>query len=66
MQVNFEFELGSEVEDLVSGFHGFVTAATVYNSVDGTKRYQVQSVVKADGSFVEGEWFDEARLKSLT
>lgn len=55
-----EIKLGSHVRDTVTGFFGTCIARAVYTS--SNPRVMVQPVVKDDGTFIEGIWFDEERV----
>ena len=54
------YEFGVWVKDQITGFTGVVTGFVRY--ISGCDQYVVQPVVDPDGKFVDGHWFDEARL----
>lgn len=56
-----EIELGDEVQDLISGFKGIVTAKASF--VAGCRRLGVDSQELIDGKPVERQYFDEPNLK---
>jgi len=53
------YELGSKATEKITGFSGVITGKASY--LTGCDQYLVQPPCK-DGAFVEGQWFDEARL----
>ena len=53
--------LGYPVTDVVTGFSGIVTGHAVYLS--GCAQSLVVPKVAGDGTFREGQWFDDQRLK---
>lgn len=53
-------KLGSEVEDVVTGFKGIITARAEY--LNGCMRLYVQPKVDKDGKHQEGLWIDEPQL----
>jgi len=59
----FQFGLGVQVRDRITGFTGYTTGRVEY--LTGCAQYTVQPPVKADGEFVEAHWFDEDRLEPL-
>lgn len=56
-------ELGSKVEDEVTGYVGTVIAYTVH--LTGCVQFAVKSKVDKDGKMPEAEWIDEERLKVI-
>jgi hypothetical protein len=54
-------KLGSKVKDRITGFSGIVTGFVTYLS--GCNQALVIPKVAADGTFKEGQWFDEQRLE---
>ena len=57
---DMEIDLGSQVQDQVTGFFGIVTGHCRY--ITGCNQYLVQPKVKSNGDFVDSRWFDEDRL----
>ena len=53
--------LGYPVTDVVTGFSGVVVGHAVYLS--GCSQSLVVPKVAGDGTFREGQWFDDQRLK---
>ena len=59
---NFKFNLGSEVEDILTGFKGIVTCRSQY--LHNCNTYAVKPTgLKDDGDTKEASWFDEPQLK---
>ena len=59
--VEFKFENGQEVSDVVSGFTGIIDCSSIW--LNGCKRYSVQPKVKAgENTKPESVWFDEEQL----
>lgn len=58
--MDFKIELGSKVEDQLTGFSGIATARVQY--VTGCNQYLVQPRCGPNGEFVDSHWFDEHRL----
>ncbi|MDE2101116.1 MAG: hypothetical protein KGL39_27965 [Patescibacteria group bacterium] len=56
-------ELGSEVEDTVTGYRGIAVARSVF--LAGCVRVEVQAPVDKDGKVPDGRWFDEALLSEV-
>lgn len=63
--VNFEYELGLEVEDIISGVKGIINARSQW--INGCIRYSLQpKASKTDPSKMpEGYWLDEEQIKVL-
>lgn len=60
----FEFNLGSEVKDKITGFKGIVSARAEH--LTGCNRYGVQSQkLDEKGHPIEWQWFDEQQLVLL-
>ena len=59
----FKFDLGAEVEDLITGYKGIVIARTqwIYNC----NTYGVRSTELKDGAPMEDKFFDEPALKEI-
>ncbi len=55
--------MGKLVEDRITKFQGLVTGAAQY--ITGCDQYLVQPECKKDGTYVDGKWFDDSRLKVL-
>lgn len=60
MTKQFEFDLGSEVRDTVSGLVGVVTCNSIWRF--GCTRICVQPKMLHEGKPVEGVWIDEQQL----
>jgi hypothetical protein len=54
-------KLGSKVKDKITGFSGIVTGYVIY--ITGCNQSLVVPKVGKDGSFKEGQWFDDQRLE---
>lgn len=59
----FEFELGSVVRDVVTGFEGVVDGRTEWLS--RCIRYSVASQSLHDGKPIETQWIDEGQLVAI-
>jgi len=57
----FAFRQGEPLEDIASGFRGFVVSRS--DHLTGCNRYFLQPPVGDDGKFIEGIWLDEPSLK---
>lgn len=65
MQVDFKFNNGEEVEDLVSGFKGIIDCVSLW--LNGCRRYSVQpKMKKGDSVKPDSIWIDEESLKKLS
>lgn len=53
--------LGKTVKDKVTGFYGIVTGKAEY--LTGCAQYLLAPKVAENGSFIDGQWFDEGRLE---
>lgn len=60
----FKFQYGDKVKDFVSGFKGTITGRAEY--MTGCRQYVVAPPVGKDGTFREGIWIDEDRLKVVS
>jgi hypothetical protein len=59
-----KIELGSKVEDIITGLEGIAICRLVY--LNGCERYEVQPRgVTKDGVVKESKWFDLQQLKVL-
>lgn len=56
-------QLGSKVKEKITGFTGIVTGYVQYLS--GCNQALVIPKVREDGSYVDGQWFDEQRLERV-
>lgn len=56
-------ELGSLVQDTITGFRGIVTSRAIH--LNGCDRYWVQPQVGKDMKYADGQWFDVVTLKVL-
>lgn len=59
---DFKFELGEEVEEIVTGFKGIILART--NWLNGCNNYGVKSRNLKDGIPIVMQFFNEGHLKS--
>lgn len=57
----FEFNLGDEVKDQITGYKGFIVARCDY--MTGCNRYGIGQKMKKDGTLPKWQWFDEPSLK---
>lgn len=65
MKVEFKFNNGDEVEDIVSGFKGIIDCASLW--LNGCRRYSVQPKMGKDKTEKpESIWMDEETLKKLS
>ena len=58
----FAFDMGTKVEDKITGFTGTITGVARY--VTGCDNYLVQPPAK-DADYKEGRWLDEGRLQII-
>jgi len=56
----FKFELGDELQDVVTGYKGIVMGRTDYFT--GCSHYGLASRELKDGKTLDWEWFDETRI----
>lgn len=65
MKVNFKFDNGEEVKDIVSGFVGIIDCSALW--LNGCRRYSVQPKIK-EGEMTKPEsiWIDEESLEKLS
>lgn len=56
----FKFNLGEEVQEIVTGFTGIVMTRTEF--LTGCVHYAVGYRGLIDGKPIDWEWFDESRL----
>ncbi|KKN02600.1 hypothetical protein LCGC14_1116030 [marine sediment metagenome] len=61
--VDFKFEVGNKVKDLVTGFSGIIIGRTDW--LTGCNTYGVKSEKLKDGLPMEAEWLDEIQLKEI-
>lgn len=54
-------KLGQKAKDKVTGFTGIITARASY--LTGCDQYVLTPTVDEHGKTVEGQWFDESRIK---
>lgn len=66
MEVNFKFNNGEEVKDLVSGFTGIIDCSSLW--LNGCRRYSVQPKVKQDEPHEKPDsiWLDEETLEKIS
>ena len=65
MKVEFKFENGEEVEDMVSGFTGIIDCVSLW--LNGCRRYSVQpKMKKGEVTRPESIWLDEESLKRVS
>lgn len=53
--------IGTQVRDKITGFFGTVTGRVEY--LTGCNQLLVTPLVRADGSIVDAQWFDEQRCE---
>lgn len=53
-------ELGSKVQDIITGFSGVVTGRAEY--ISGCNQALVVPAIRPDGALPDSQWFDEQRL----
>lgn len=58
--IQFKFELGQKVRDIITGLEGIVTSRTEY--LTGCAHIGVQPQQLKDGKMVDPEWIDQTRL----
>lgn len=58
-----QIQLGSQAQDIISGFKGTVTGYVRY--ISGCNQYLVSGRVGKDGALKESHWFDEQRVKVI-
>jgi hypothetical protein len=63
MAQEFKFDLGTEVMEKITQFHGVVVARAQWLTQCNT--YAIQSRDIVDGKPVERQWFDEPMLESV-
>lgn len=56
-------QLGCTYKDKVTGFQGIATGHAKY--ISGCSQVLLMPPSKPDGSFVDGQWFDEQRLDKI-
>ncbi len=65
MNIEFKFENGIEVKDLVSGLVGIVDCSSIW--LNGCRRYSVQpKMKKGENTKPESIWIDEESLKKVS
>lgn len=65
MKVEFEFENGEEVRDVVSGFTGIIDCVSLW--LNGCRRYSVQPKMKeGETKKPDGIWIDEESLEKIS
>lgn len=57
----FKYRQGEPLEDIVSGFRGYVVSRS--DHITGCNRYCLQPPAEESGKFVDPIWFDEPSLK---
>jgi len=60
-EVDFKFDRGEEVKEVITGFTGIVIGRTEW--LNGCKRYGVKPRELKDGKPIQEEWFDEQQLE---
>jgi hypothetical protein len=58
-----KFELGEELQDVVTGYKGIVMGRTDYFT--GCVHYGLAARELKDGKTLDWEWFDETRLSKI-
>jgi hypothetical protein len=61
MTNDYEAQLGDEVKDIITGFHGIATAKTTF--LNGCVRVSVTPPVDNDGKYVDDRWFDVEQIE---
>lgn len=65
MTVEFEFNNGEEVRDLVSGFTGIIDCSALW--LNGCRRYSIQPRMKeGETTKPESIWMDEETLEKIS
>jgi hypothetical protein len=64
MSQDFKFELGEEVMDKITQFHGIITSRTQW--LTNCNTYSVQSRELNEGKPIERQWFDEPMLERVS
>jgi len=65
MKVDFKFENGNEVRDIVSGFTGIIDCSSLW--LNGCRRYSIQPKMKeGDSNKPESLWMDEETLELIS
>lgn len=57
----FKFQIGQKARDVVTGFTGTIIGRCEHITTCNT--YGLQPPVKADGDYMNAQWFDEPRLE---
>lgn len=58
-----DISLGKKARDKVTGFTGVITGRAEY--LYGCTQYCIVPPASKDGGYVDGQWFDEGRVKIL-
>lgn len=62
VSVDFKYDLGDEVKDILTGFSGVVTGQAKW--ITGCSQYTVApKKLDKEGKLIASEWFDENRLE---
>lgn len=65
MNVNFEYNNGEEVKDIVSGFTGIIDCCSLW--LNGCRRYSVQpKMKKGETSKPDSIWIDEESIVKIS
>lgn len=59
--MDFKFELGSRLQDVVTGHEGIATGRAEF--LNGCKRYALQARVDKEGKVPDTVWHDEEELE---
>lgn len=62
--IKYEFELGAELEDSITGFRGVATSRIAY--INGCVQFGLMQKVKKDGSLLDPQFFDFQRLVQIS
>ena len=62
MKVEFKFENGQKVKDMVSGCVGIINASSIW--LNGCIQYSVQPEIKK-GEMPDSWWFDEKQIELI-
>lgn len=56
-----KLKLGQKAKDKITGFEGIVTGCAEY--LTGCDQYVLQPKCEKQGTYPDGQWFDEGRLE---
>jgi hypothetical protein len=61
---NFKFDLGDDVEDIITGFTGIIVVRSQW--IHNCNTYGLRSKVLKDDKPMDAQYFDEPQLKVVT